>query len=126
MMMVQATDNFPTNVGFTGKGNTSSTPGKLAPELIEQIEGGAIGLKLHEDWGTTPATINTALEVATKYDVQITIHTDTIKDRPVWKIRFGLSMVDPSMPITRKEPAAATHPLVPLSCVSNILLGVFP
>ncbi|SVD06898.1 uncharacterized protein METZ01_LOCUS359752, partial [marine metagenome] len=63
-MMLQATDAWPLNFGFLGKGNSSLRPG-----LIEQIEGGACGLKLHEDWGTTPATIDTCLGVAEDYDV---------------------------------------------------------
>ncbi|XP_055334622.1 uncharacterized protein LOC129585795 [Paramacrobiotus metropolitanus] len=79
--MMEATDNFPMNFGFTGKGNSSGTgSGKLAPELVEQIEAGAIGLKLHEDWGTTPSAIDAALKVGEAYDVQVTIHTDTLNE----------------------------------------------
>ncbi len=74
-MMLQATDAWPLNFGFLGKGNSSLRPG-----LIEQIEGGACGLKLHEDWGTTPATIDTCLGVAEDYDVQVCIHTDTLNE----------------------------------------------
>ncbi len=74
-MMLQATDVFPMNFGFFGKGN-SSLPGGL----VEQIEGGAIGLKLHEDWGTTPATIDACLAVAEAHDVQVAIHTDTLNE----------------------------------------------
>jgi urease subunit alpha len=73
--MLQATDAFPMNFGFTGKGNTSLPEG-----LAEQIEAGAIGLKLHEDWGTTPKAIDTCLSVAERYDVQVTIHTDTLNE----------------------------------------------
>ncbi|HEY2646357.1 MAG TPA: urease subunit alpha [Candidatus Acidoferrales bacterium] len=73
--MLQAADGFPVNLGFLGKGNCSS------PEpLREQIEAGAIGLKLHEDWGTTPAAIDRALSVAEEHDVQVAIHTDTINE----------------------------------------------
>jgi urease subunit alpha len=73
--MLQAADAFPMNLGFTGKGNASQ------PEALEeQIEAGAIGLKLHEDWGTTPATIDTCLGVADEYDVQVAIHTDTLNE----------------------------------------------
>lgn len=73
--MLQAADTYPVNLGFLGKGNVST------PEpLIHQILAGACGLKLHEDWGTTPATINTSLSVADQYDVQIAIHTDTINE----------------------------------------------
>jgi urease subunit alpha len=73
--MLQAADAFPMNLGFLGKGNSSQTPG-----LVEQIEAGAIGLKLHEDWGTTPAAIDTCLSVADDYDVQVAIHTDTLNE----------------------------------------------
>ncbi len=73
--MLQATDALPINIGLTGKGNTSSPEG-----LVEQIEAGAVGLKLHEDWGTTPATIDCCLGVADAEDVQVTIHTDTLNE----------------------------------------------
>lgn len=73
--MIQATDNFPMNFGFFGKGNCSTT----AP-MAEQIEAGALGLKIHEDWGATPAGIDASLKVADKYDVQIAIHTDTLNE----------------------------------------------
>jgi len=73
--MLEAAEAFPMNLGFMGKGNCS-TPGALA----EQIEAGAYGLKLHEDWGTTPAAIDNCLKVADRYDVQVTIHTDTINE----------------------------------------------
>jgi urease subunit alpha len=73
--MLQAADAFPMNLGFLGKGNSSKPEG-----LEEQIEAGAMGLKLHEDWGTTPATIDTCLSVADDYDVQVAIHTDTLNE----------------------------------------------
>lgn len=73
--MLESVEEFPMNFGFFGKANASS----VAP-LIEQIEAGAIGLKLHEDWGTTPSAIHTSLSVADQYDVQITIHTDTLNE----------------------------------------------
>jgi urease subunit alpha len=73
--MLQAADAFPMNLGFFGKGNAS-----LAPGLIEQIEAGACGLKLHEDWGTTPAAIDCCLSVADDMDVQVAIHTDTLNE----------------------------------------------
>ena len=73
--MLQAADAFPMNIGFTGKGNAS-----LPDPLIEQIEAGVIGLKLHEDWGTTPAAIDNCLTVADQYDVQVAIHTDTLNE----------------------------------------------
>ncbi|MEI6548625.1 MAG: urease subunit alpha, partial [Burkholderiales bacterium] len=73
--ILKAAEGFSMNLGFTGKGNVS-----LPGPAIEQIEAGAIGLKLHEDWGTTPATIDNALTVADQYDVQIAIHTDTLNE----------------------------------------------
>jgi len=74
-MMLQATDSFPLNIGLSGKGNTSHPAG-----LMEVIEAGASGLKLHEDWGTTPAVIDNALSFADLHDIAITIHTDTINE----------------------------------------------
>lgn len=74
-MMLQAVDDLPLNFGFTGKGNTAMPAG-----LREQIQAGAIGLKLHEDWGTTPAAIDCCLDVADEHDVQVTIHTDTLNE----------------------------------------------
>jgi len=73
--MLEAADGLPMNLGFLGKGNASRPQ-----PLREQIEAGAIGLKLHEDWGTTPAAIDCALGVAEEYDVQIAIHTDTLNE----------------------------------------------
>jgi urease subunit alpha len=74
-MMLQATDGLPLNFGFTGKGNTALPAG-----LPEQILAGAMGLKLHEDWGTTPASIDCCLRVADDHDIQVTIHTDTLNE----------------------------------------------
>jgi urease subunit alpha len=73
--MLKAADGLPMNLGFTGKGNVS-----LPVPIEEQIEAGAIGLKLHEDWGTTPAAIDNCLSVADRYDVQVAIHTDTLNE----------------------------------------------
>ena len=73
--MLQAADGFPMNLGFLGKGNSAKPEG-----LIEQIKAGAMGLKLHEDWGTTPAAIDTCLSVADEYDIQVAIHTDTLNE----------------------------------------------
>jgi len=73
--MLQAADAFPMNLGFFGKGNASTAAG-----LIEQIEAGACGFKLHEDWGTTPAAIDCCLSVADDMDVQVLIHTDTLNE----------------------------------------------
>jgi urease subunit alpha len=74
-MMLASTDAWPLNFGFLGKGNSSSPIG-----LVEQVQGGACGLKLHEDWGTTPAAIDACLKVADEYDVQVCIHTDTLNE----------------------------------------------
>jgi urease subunit alpha len=75
MRMMQAAEAFPMNIGFLGKGNASRPEG-----LIEQIAAGACGLKLHEDWGTTPAAIDNCLTVAEQYDIQVAIHTDTLNE----------------------------------------------
>lgn len=73
--MLQAAEAFPMNLGFLGKGNAS-----LPVALEEQIHAGAMGLKLHEDWGTTPAAIDCCLDVAEQFDVQVAIHTDTLNE----------------------------------------------
>src|ERR1700741_1164517 len=73
--MLRAADSFPVNLGFFGKGNASRAAG-----LVEQIEAGACGLKLHEDWGTTPAAIDCCLSVADDMDIQVLIHTDTLNE----------------------------------------------
>jgi len=73
--MLEAAESFPMNLGFLGKGNSS-----FADPLREQIEAGAIGLKIHEDWGATPAVIDACLAVADEYDVQVAIHTDTLNE----------------------------------------------
>ena len=73
--MYESVQGFPLNFGFLGKGNTST-----AEPLREQIRAGAIGLKLHEDWGTTPAAIDQCLSVADEFDVQVAIHTDTLNE----------------------------------------------
>ena len=74
-MMLKAADAFPMNIGFTGKGNAS-----LPEPLIEQVKAGAIGLKLHEDWGTTPSAISNCLDVADETDTQVAIHSDTLNE----------------------------------------------
>lgn len=73
--MLEAAEAFPMNLGFLGKGNCAATE-----PLKEQIKAGAIGLKIHEDWGSTPAVIDASLKVADKYDVQVAIHTDTLNE----------------------------------------------
>ncbi|WP_018390547.1 urease subunit alpha [Ancylobacter sp. FA202] len=74
-MMLRAFDSFPVNLALSGKGNAS-----LPGPLVEQIEAGACSLKLHEDWGTTPAAIDNCLSVADEYDIQVMIHTDTLNE----------------------------------------------
>ena len=73
--MLEAADEMPVNIGLLAKGNAS-----LPAPLEEQVAAGAIGLKLHEDWGTTPAAIDNCLSVADKYDIQVAIHTDTLNE----------------------------------------------
>lgn len=73
--MLESADHFPMNLGFFGKGNCATT----AP-LAEQVEAGACGLKIHEDWGSTPAVIDASLKIADEYDIQIAIHTDTLNE----------------------------------------------
>jgi urease subunit alpha len=73
--MLQALEAFPLNFGLLGKGNAS-----LPEALVEQIKAGCCGLKLHEDWGTTPAAIDNCLNVAEEYDIQVAIHTDTLNE----------------------------------------------
>ncbi|MCH2173194.1 urease subunit alpha [Myxococcota bacterium] len=74
-LMLQAADAFPVNLGFLGKGNAS-----LPQSLEEQVRAGAMGLKLHEDWGTTPAAIDCCLDVAERFDIAVAIHTDTLNE----------------------------------------------
>jgi len=74
-LMLRALDGLPMNVGLLGKGNSSRPEG-----LDEQLAAGALGLKLHEDWGTTPAAIDACLAVAERHDVQVAIHTDTLNE----------------------------------------------
>jgi len=73
--MLEAAEAFPMNLGFLGKGNSAQPQG-----LVEQVMAGVMGLKLHEDWGTTPAAIDTCLNVADRYDIQVAIHTDTLNE----------------------------------------------
>lgn len=73
--MLEAADAFPMNLGFLGKGNCAALP-----PLEEQIAAGALGLKIHEDWGSTPAVIDASLRIADQYDVQVAIHTDTLNE----------------------------------------------
>ena len=73
--MIESADAFPMNLGFAGKGNAATPAG-----LVEQVEGGACALKLHEDWGTTPAAIDCCLSVADDHDIQVMIHSDTLNE----------------------------------------------
>lgn len=73
--MLQAADQMPVNMGFLGKGN-----GSLPAALVEQIRAGAAALKVHEDWGATPAALSTALSVADEYDIQVSVHTDSLNE----------------------------------------------
>jgi urease subunit alpha len=73
--MLEAIEHLPVNIGILGKGNSS-----LPEALVEQIEAGAAGLKVHEDWGSTPAALSTALDVADRYDVQVAVHTDSLNE----------------------------------------------
>ncbi len=103
--MLEAADEYPMNLGFLGKGNCST------PEpLREQVLAGAIGLKLHEDWGTTPAAIDCCLGVADELDVQVAIHTDTLNEvgfrRGHHRARSRGARFTPS---TAKAPAAGTR-----------------
>lgn len=85
--MFEATEGLPINMGFLGKGNSS-----VAETLSEQIVAGAMGFKVHEDWGSTPAAIRAALTVADQYDVQVAIHTDTLNEgglRGGFNCRYG-------------------------------------
>ena len=73
--MLEAAEGLPINVGFTGKGQAATTE-----PLAEQIRAGAIGLKVHEDWGATPSALDHALSVAEEYDVQVALHADTLNE----------------------------------------------
>ena len=99
--MLEAADAFPVNLGFLGKGNAS-----FLKALEEQIRAGAIGLKLHEDWGTTPAAIDNCLAVADKMDVQVAIHTDTLNESGFVEARWRRSRAARSTPTTPKARAA--------------------
>ncbi|HIK38862.1 MAG: urease subunit alpha [Geminocystis sp.] len=73
--MLESAEEFPVNLGFLGKGNASS-----AEPIVEQLKAGAVGMKIHEDWGATPSVIDTCLTVAEAFDVQVSIHTDTLNE----------------------------------------------
>ncbi len=102
--MLEAAEEFPINVGFLGKGNASDK----AP-LIEQVEAGAIGLKSHEDWGSTPSAIKACMEAADEADIQVAIHTDTINEAGF--LENTLDAIGDRVIHTYhiEEPAEATH-----------------
>jgi urease subunit alpha len=103
--MIQAADAFPMNLGLRRQGQ------RLHPGALEEmILGGACALKLHEDWGTTPAAIDCCLSVADEYDVQVMIHTDTLNESGFVETPSTPSRAAPSTPSTPKAPAAATRP----------------
>ncbi|XJZ25717.1 urease subunit alpha [Bacillota bacterium Lsc_1132] len=115
--MLQAAEAFPMNLGFLGKGNASDQV-----PLKEQIEAGAIGLKLHEDWGTTAAAIDTSLKVADQYDVQVAIHTDTLNEGGF--VEDTLAAIDGRVIHTyHTEGAGGGHApdIIKAACFSNIL-----
>ena len=100
--MLQAAEGFPMNLGFLGKGNAALPAG-----LEEQIRAGACGLKLHEDWGTTPKAIDTCLSVADEMDIQIAIHTDTLNESGFVRKPSRPFAAAPFRPSIPKVPAAA-------------------
>jgi hypothetical protein len=99
---------------FAGKGNAS-----LPAPLEEMMLAGASSLKLHEDWGTTPAAIDNCLSVADEYDVQVMIHTDTLNESGFVEDTIGASRAAPSTPSTPKVPAAATRLISSRSAASR-------
>ena len=105
--MLQALDSFPMNFGLLGKGNAS-----LPAALEEQIQGGAMGLKLHEDWGTTPAAIDCCLYVAEQYDVQIAIHTDTLNESGFVEDTIAAFKVARYILTIRRAQAAVMRPIL--------------
>ncbi len=101
--MLQATDHLPMNIGLFGKGNASQPQA-----LVEMVRAGACGLKLHEDWGTTPAAIDCCLSVADSLDVQVTLHTARLTNLDLWKARSRRSRGAPSTRSIPRGPAAVT------------------
>src|SRR6516165_6482154 len=103
--MLQAAEGLPVNLGFFGKGNASDPRA-----LVEMVEGGACGLKLHEDWGTTPSAIDTCLSVAEQLDIAVAIHTDTLNESGFVEDTIAAFKGRNIHAFTPKEPAAATLP----------------
>jgi len=115
--MLQSVEAFPLNFGFLGKGNSAQQPG-----LIEQVEAGAIGLKLHEDWGTTPATIDTCLTVADDFDIQVAIHTDTLNEAGFVETTIA-AFKNRTIHTYHTEGAGGGHApdIIKVCCESNVL-----
>src|SRR5258708_26235072 len=112
--MLQEADAYPVNLGLLGKGNSSD-----AASLVAQVEAGVCGLKLHEDWGSTPAAIDTCLRVADLMDVQVAIHTDTLNEAGFVEDTIaaigggGLPPPHPQQPRRRRPPRAPHNPRQP-------------
>ena len=115
--MIQSVDDLPLNFGFMGKGNSS-----CAEALEEQIKAGAMGLKLHEDWGSTPNAIDTCLSVAEKYDVQVAIHTDTLNESGFVETTVG-RFKDRTIHTFHSEGAGGGHApdIIKVAGLSNVL-----
>ena len=112
--MYEAAEAFPLNFGFLGKGNAS------APRrLREQVRAGALGLKLHEDWGSTPAAIDRCLSVADEFDVQVAIHTDTINETGFVEDTIARSPAARFTPTTPRARAAAMRPTSSVSAANR-------
>ena len=102
--MLQSADSFPMNLAFAGKGNAS-----LPRALEEQVSAGACALKLHEDWGTTPAAIDTCLSVAEHLDIQVMIHTDTLNESGFVENTMKAMKDELYMPFTQRAREVVTH-----------------
>ena len=118
--MYEAIESFPLNFGFLGKGNSSSPAG-----LREQLDAGALGLKLHEDWGTTPAAIDQCLSVAEEYDVQVAIHTDTLNECGFVEDTIAAFKIAQSTPITQRVLEEDTLQTL-CSCVGKRMFSLLP
>lgn len=103
-MMLKAAEEYPMNLLYYGKGNCSAQG-----SLEEQILAGAAGLKIHEDWGSTPAVIDSCLTAADKYDVQVAVHTDTLNEAGCVEDTMVLSQAEQCIHSIQKAQAAVTH-----------------
>jgi len=114
--ILQAAECLPVNLGFFGKGNASDPRA-----LVEMVEAGACGLKLHEDWGTTPAAIDTCLGVAEEFDIAVAIHTDTLNESGFVENTIAAFRAAISTPFTLKGQGAATPAARPRpACRSSV------